>query len=208
MIDSSSNITTSSLEHTSDVIRLRMTSVHINDVTTSRRAADGTATLLMDMVTSLLDGALNTSADVSDHTGNDDSKKTNPIGRVTEGSEWMTSSSSPETRSLSAGQLEPTFTGWIIDSRNVTVFHSNYNLYVLYATFVLMMFCFLLAVCWVRCNRRLMLLRYERLPATVAEQRDAKGFVYKPSNGDLLDEEYENTFVGVSIPILQEVTMV
>ena len=34
-------------------------------------------------------------------------------------------------------------------------------------------------------------------------------YFYKPSNGNnTLDDEYENTFVGVSVPLLQEVTKV
>ena len=33
-------------------------------------------------------------------------------------------------------------------------------------------------------------------------------YFYKPSNGNALDDEYENTFVGVSVPLLQEVTKV
>ena len=33
-------------------------------------------------------------------------------------------------------------------------------------------------------------------------------YFYKPSNGNSLDEEYENTFVGVSVPLLHEVTKI
>lgn len=33
-------------------------------------------------------------------------------------------------------------------------------------------------------------------------------YVYKPTQGGYIEEEYENTFVGVSIPLLQEVTKV
>ncbi|KAK2164082.1 hypothetical protein LSH36_69g07008 [Paralvinella palmiformis] len=123
-----------------------------------------------------------------------------------------TTSSGPRTSSFPVSnyvipthRLESTLTGWITDSHNLSGLHGNYNLYVLYGTFGLMLLCFLLLVFWIQCKKRLMLLRYERLPVTAADQRDTN-FVYKPSNGDLLDEEYENTFVGVSIPILQDVT--
>ena len=33
-------------------------------------------------------------------------------------------------------------------------------------------------------------------------------YIYKPVSGSTLDEEYETTFVGVSIPLLQEVTRI
>ncbi len=32
--------------------------------------------------------------------------------------------------------------------------------------------------------------------------------IYKPSQGDILDDEYENTFVGVDVPLLQEISAV
>lgn len=33
-------------------------------------------------------------------------------------------------------------------------------------------------------------------------------YIWKPLQGGLLDEEYENTFVGVSVPLLQETTKI
>ena len=109
--------------------------------------------------------------------------------------------------------VDSTFTGWITEKQNLSGLHASYNLYILGATFGLMLLCFALVVCWVQCKKRLTLFKYERLPARAdqhQQQQQQQGdpdYVYKPSNGaDLLDEQYENTFVGVSIPILQEVT--
>ena len=47
---------------------------------------------------------------------------------------------------------------------------------------------------------------YFRIP-TSSDVRKYDYF-YKPSGGNSLDDEYENTFVGVSVPLLQEVTKV
>ena len=35
---------------------------------------------------------------------------------------------------------------------------------------------------------------------------DVTGYMYTPGHGGHLDEEYDNTFVGVSIPLLQDVS--
>ncbi len=75
----------------------------------------------------------------------------------------------------------------------------------IYVTFGLILLCFLCMVCFVQCKRRWMIIRYERLPVT---EEYKTNFDYKPTPGGLLDEEYENTFVGVSMPILHEVTKV
>ena len=102
-------------------------------------------------------------------------------------------------------RMESTFTGWITATHNLNRINGNYNMYVLYAAFGIMIFCFLGVVCWLQIKKRWMLLRYEQLPATETKEEH---LVFKPSHGGLLDEEYENTFVGVSIPILQDVTKV
>ena len=45
---------------------------------------------------------------------------------------------------------------------------------------------------------------YRRIPGT-CEGRDYE-YIYKPLAGNAIDEDYENTFVGVSIPLIQDVT--
>ena len=47
---------------------------------------------------------------------------------------------------------------------------------------------------------------YSRIPGT-CEGHDYE-YIYKPLAGSAIDEEYENTFVGVSIPLIQDVTKV
>ena len=47
---------------------------------------------------------------------------------------------------------------------------------------------------------------YSRIPGT-CEGQDYE-YIYKPLAGGAIDEEYENTFVGVSIPLIQDVSKV
>ena len=47
---------------------------------------------------------------------------------------------------------------------------------------------------------------YSRIPGTGEEQ--GYEYIYKPLVAGVLDEEYENTFVGVSMPVIQDVTKV
>ncbi len=47
---------------------------------------------------------------------------------------------------------------------------------------------------------------YSRIPSS-CEGQDYE-YIYKPLAGGALDEEYENTFVGVSIPLIQDVSKV
>ncbi len=47
--------------------------------------------------------------------------------------------------------------------------------------------------------------RYQKLPTSETPVFD---YIYRPLQGGRLDEEYENTFVGVSIPLLQDNTKV
>jgi hypothetical protein len=100
-------------------------------------------------------------------------------------------------------RIESTLTGWITSGHSIIRIHENYN--VLYIMFGIMVFCLLFVVCLVQIRKKFLLLRYERLPVT-NDQKPTH--IYKPSHGGLLDEEYENTFVGMSIPILQDVTKV
>ena len=53
------------------------------------------------------------------------------------------------------------------------------------------------------CRRHVM--SYSSLPSS---NPGAYDYIYRPLHGNRLDEEYENTFVGVSIPLLQEVTII
>ncbi|KAK2142685.1 hypothetical protein LSH36_923g01030 [Paralvinella palmiformis] len=199
------NITTSALENVSDVIAQRSSSTSGDYVTHGNGNVD---TSQAKMMMSLTNSAVGVAINLTNDDGN-----VNPGNDVTSTlSAWTTRAPTEAVTSLPVPmyvkpthRLESTFTGWITDTENLSRLHGNYNLYVLYGTFGLMLLCFLLLVFWIQCKKRLMLLRYERLPVTVADQRETN-FAYKPSNGDWLDEEYENTFVGVSIPILQDVT--
>ncbi len=101
-------------------------------------------------------------------------------------------------------RIETTYTGWISPNHNISLLHGNYNIYVLSVMLGLFFLCFMFLVCWVQCKKRLVLFQYERFPSTQFEPR----LDYKQSQGVLLDEEYENTFVGVSLPILLDVTEV
>lgn len=46
--------------------------------------------------------------------------------------------------------------------------------------------------------------RYEKLNRLLDD--DNAPYIYKPLQGGVLDEQYENTFVGVSVPLLQDNT--
>ena len=47
--------------------------------------------------------------------------------------------------------------------------------------------------------------QYEKLPTGDTISYD---YIYRPLQGNMLDDEYENTFVGVSIPLLQDNTRI
>ena len=101
---------------------------------------------------------------------------------------------------------EPDFlSGWLTYSHDLPHVNTNYNMYILYATFGVMVLGFLMMVCWIQYKRRWLLRRYERLPAMNEGKSE---FVYKPSDCEVLDDAYENTFVGVTVPILHEVTKI
>lgn len=57
------------------------------------------------------------------------------------------------------------------------------------------------------CRRHVILSKYNSLPST-SHSYFAYDYIYRPLHGNRLDDEYENTFVGVSIPLLQEVTVI
>ncbi len=54
--------------------------------------------------------------------------------------------------------------------------------------------------------RRKKRLSYAKIPSSSDVKRYE--YFYRPSNGNSLDDEYENTFVGVSVPLLHEVTKI
>ena len=55
------------------------------------------------------------------------------------------------------------------------------------------------------CVRRRKHVMYQKLATSETANYD---YIYRPLQGGRLDEEYENTFVGVSIPLLQDNTKV
>ena len=61
----------------------------------------------------------------------------------------------------------------------------------------------ILVVTLVTCFRRKQ--HYQKIPTAESVSYD---YIYKPLQGNILDEEYENTFVGVSIPLLQDNTRI
>ena len=80
---------------------------------------------------------------------------------------------------------------------------NHHNIYILYSVFGVVFLVFFIFLCWTQCC---VSVKYQRLPTSPNEK--SKPRLYKPSQGGLLDEEYENTFVGVSVPLLQEVTKI
>ena len=59
------------------------------------------------------------------------------------------------------------------------------------------------------CRRHSNLNKYQSIPNNNTSGAVlAYDYIYRPLHGNRLDDEYENTFVGVSIPLLQEVTVV
>ncbi len=101
-------------------------------------------------------------------------------------------------------RIETTYTGWISPNHNISLLHGNYNIYVLSVMLGLFFLCFMFLVCWVQCKKHLVLFQYERFPSNQSEPR----LDYKQSQGVLFDKESEKTFVGVSLPVLLDITKV
>ena len=80
---------------------------------------------------------------------------------------------------------------------------SHYTSYVICASvLVLLSFIVVSVVLWMRWRQYF---SYKRLSSSGPGGYD---YIYKPLQGHGLDEEYENTFVGVSVPLLQEVSKI
>ena len=62
---------------------------------------------------------------------------------------------------------------------------------------------FFLGMVAISCFRRKR--KYQKIPTNEPITYD---YIYRPLQGNVLDEEYENTFVGVSIPLLQDNTRI
>ena len=101
-------------------------------------------------------------------------------------------------------------------SRNATsksaVIPTRPRVYILVTVSVAMVVLSMLAIFGmaVVCRRHVILSKYNSLPSSSANSASyfAYDYIYRPLHGNRLDDEYENTFVGVSIPLLQEVTVI
>ena len=60
----------------------------------------------------------------------------------------------------------------------------------------------LVVILWIYCRKPY---NYQKIQSDESSKYE---YIYKPLAGGTLDEEYENTFVGVSIPLLQDNTKV
>ena len=90
------------------------------------------------------------------------------------------------------------------------IVHHNYVVGVVIGTIALILLLVALS-CVVVCRRRGgPFVSYASLPSSGGGGTSGSGYdyIYKPLHGGRLDDEYENTFVGVSIPLLQEVSVV
>ena len=86
------------------------------------------------------------------------------------------------------------------DQRTSKFSPSNY----LWILAVLVVICAIIGyVMWSRMRHY----RYEKLQRLLDDEHIAP-YIYKPLQGGSLDEQYENTFVGVSVPLLQDNTKV
>jgi hypothetical protein len=184
-----------------------------NDIMTS--SAEGSVTSLSDIATTMIDEALNITTNSTNNTNTIHITQytITPMWDTHEQVNHTTISLPVPVHVMPSHRTEPTFTGWSMGTQNINQIYGKYNIYMLYATFGIMVFCILGVVCWVQIRKKLMLMRYEPLLPTNHQDPDLiyddPDLVYKASHGGLLDDDdYENTFVGVSVPILQDVTKV
>ncbi len=84
--------------------------------------------------------------------------------------------------------------------------HGHHNIYILYSIFGVVFVLFLLFLCWTQCC---VTLGYQRLPSAGAPPAETtKGEPSKARKAGRRDDDFENTFVGVSVPLLQDVTKI
>ncbi len=91
-----------------------------------------------------------------------------------------------------------------VDVENVVTFsrfrrHKRYGEALLVSFAVCCILIFTICVAIVYCKRRLYLSSFEKL---------SDNYIYKPLQGGQLDKQYENTFVGVDVPLLQEISVI
>ena len=122
-------------------------------------------------------------------------------------SSTKTTSSMPSKRVLPhSPRSTTTLSTAMTSSVNSGVFgrwRRHYTWIIAAAISVLLILLLLVVLCVHRTNNK----RYTFLNTTPAA-RNTPQYLYQPLSGSTLDEEYEHTFVGVSIPLLQEVSVV
>jgi hypothetical protein len=91
------------------------------------------------------------------------------------------------------------------NTNSLWMFSNNLDLWTIVVLFIVataVTLVFVLVIFVFFCRRGL----YERVPTS---DTDYYKYIYRPLQGnDYMDEEYENTFVGVSIPLLQDNTKI